>query len=104
MRTLLAIVVTVIVLLAAGAVAVGLASTRYRAQPMSVSNAVGDATCISCHREQAAFEHTAHKLTSTTPSRATMQGSFAAGQKIVRTSNPQLYFRIDSAHGAYYQA
>lgn len=102
-RTLLAVVVTLVVILAATLFGVGYAATRYHAQPMRPGNSVGDATCISCHQEQAAFEHTAHKLTSTLPNRATIQGSFARGQNIVRTTNPQLYFRMDTAHGAFYQ-
>src|SRR4051794_6599044 len=41
------------------ALVVLLLATRHRPEPVTATNAVGDATCLSCHREQAAFEHTA---------------------------------------------
>jgi hypothetical protein len=75
----------------------------YRPPPVRASNAVGDATCLSCHREKASFEETAHRLTSQLPSRAAIEGSFSAGENVLQTANPQLHYRMDSMARGYYE-
>ena len=57
---------------------------------------VGDAACQSCHADKVdSFHHTAHYLTSRSPDETTILGSFTPGSNILKTSNPNLYFRMD---------
>jgi cytochrome c554/c'-like protein len=67
------------------------------------SNAVGDATCISCHRDKATFEQTAHHLTTRPPTRGAIAASFRPGENILATANPALRFRMDSTDSGFYQ-
>ncbi len=90
-------------LLAAGAVAVGLFALRVRTEAVRADNAAGDATCLSCHQQKASFELTAHRLTSRLPTRDAIAGSFSHGENVLRTSNPDLYFRMDSTETGFYQ-
>jgi hypothetical protein len=80
-----------------------LAATRYRAKPVRADTAAGDAICLSCHRDKAAFEQTAHRLTSARPTRATIAGSFHEGENVLPTADPRLTYRMDSAKGGFYQ-
>ena len=80
-----------------------LAARRTSAVPVRMANAVGDSTCISCHRDKASFEGTAHRLTSRWPTRAAIQGSFHSGQNLLRTANPALYYRLDSTSAGFVQ-
>ena len=67
--------------------------------PVRPATAMGDSTCISCHRDKASFETTAHRLTSRHPNRATIAGAVTGPRSVLRTPNPALHFRmgIDSA-------
>ena len=60
---------------------------------------MGDSTCISCHRDKASYEETAHRRTSRHPSRATIAGHYTGPGSVLRTPNPALHFRmgVDSA-------
>jgi cytochrome c554/c'-like protein len=90
-------------LAATAAITVLLLATRHRPEPVTAANAVGDATCLSCHRQHETFEHTAHRLTSRPPTRAAIAGSFAEGENVLRTSNPTLSFRMDSTADGFLQ-
>lgn len=77
------------------------------------SQYVGDAACVRCHENEAQpFAHTAHHLTSQAATRQTALGSFVDGQNLLTisnpgkdTSNPHLYFQMDSrADGMYEMA
>jgi hypothetical protein len=86
------------------AVFVGLfVARRASPAPVRTANAVGDSTCISCHRDKASFEGTAHRLTSRWPTRASIEGSFHSGQNLLRTANPSLYYRLDSTSAGFVQ-
>src|SRR3989442_12489821 len=87
--------------LPAGAVAAGLFATRHRPEPVRADNAAGDSVCLSCHQLQATFEQTAHRLTSQLPTRQTIAGSFSPGANVLRTTNPSLYFRMDSTAAGF---
>jgi len=52
----------------------------------------------------ASFEQTAHRLTSTLPTRASIQARFNAGENVLRTVNPNLYFRMDSTAAGFYES
>jgi len=87
-------------LAATAALAVVLLAGRNRPWPVTAATAVGDATCLSCHRQQGTFELTAHRLTSRLTTGASIAGSFAPGENVLQTSNPTLHYRMDStSHG-----
>ena len=71
--------------------------------PVRPATAVGDSTCLSCHRDKASFEGTAHRLTMQHPSRATIAGSFAPGENMLRTPNPDLYFHMNADSAGFTQ-
>src|SRR2546423_718321 len=76
---------------------------RFRPEPVRVSNAVGDAECLSCHRQKSTFETTAHRLTSRLPTRGNIDASFASGQNVYQTANPYVHFRMDSTRSGFYE-
>jgi hypothetical protein len=68
------------------------------------SSYVGDEACRACHSEKAAsYSTTAHLLTSQAPTKESILGSFAEGKNVLNTSNPHLYFRMDSKPDGFYQ-
>jgi len=95
--------VAVPVLVAAAGVSIGLLAPWHHPEAVRPGNAVGDSTCLGCHQEQASFEQTAHRLTSKLPTRAFLQGRFNSGENILRTANPNLYFRMDSTPDGFYE-
>ena len=96
-----------VLLLVLGASAALFVVARRRPQrwpaPVMDTNAVGDATCISCHRDKASFEGTAHRLTTRYPTRETIAGSFQNGQNVLRTTNASLHFRMHADSAGFYQ-
>jgi len=67
-------------------------------------NYMGDSACRSCHADKiTSFSNTAHHLTSQSPSNESILGSFDEGKNILKTSNPNLYFRMDSKPDGFYQ-
>ena len=65
---------------------------------------VGDEACVACHEAQAASYHqTAHFKTSSLPSRESIRGNFNSGFNILRTSNPDLLFAMESTDQGYVQ-
>lgn len=60
---------------------------------------VGDDACRSCHADQfASYHQTAHYLTSMAPSHDSILGKFTPGDNILKTANPNLFFRMDEQH------
>ena len=72
--------------------------------PVRAANAVGDSACLSCHREKASFESTAHRLTTRNPTRGAIIGSFRSGENVLLTTNPSLHFRMDADSTGFYQS
>jgi Cytochrome c554 and c-prime len=67
-------------------------------------NYLGDDACRSCHAGQVdSFHETAHYLTSALPNQHSILGSFAPGQNILKTSNPNLSFRMDAKDNTFTQ-
>ena len=93
-----------LVLLGAAGVSIGLVAARHHTEPVRAENAVGDSACLGCHTTMASFEQTAHRLTSTLPTRASIQGRFNSGENVLRTANPNLYFRMDSTAAGFYES
>ena len=71
--------------------------------PVRPTTAVGDSTCLSCHRDKASYEGTAHRLTSSHPSRATIGGVFTGPRSVLRTPNPAVHFRMSADSTGFYQ-
>jgi len=90
-------------LVAVSLLGVAACSGRHRVQHLAMVKPIGDATCLSCHHQDQTFERTAHHLTSTLPTDRTIHGSFAPGENVLRTSNPDLHFRMDSTAEGFYQ-
>jgi hypothetical protein len=72
-------------------------------QPVRTASAVGDSACLGCHRDKASYESTAHRLTMRPPTREAMSGSFAQGHNVLRTSEPDVHFRMDADSAGFYQ-
>jgi hypothetical protein len=67
-------------------------------------NYLGDEACRSCHAAQVeSFHQTAHYLTSTLPTQHTILGQFTPGENILKTSNPNLSFRMDAKGNTFTQ-
>jgi len=64
---------------------------------------VGTDVCLSCHEALAPFALTAHHLSTRRASGGAIAGSFEAGSNMLRTSNPSLFFRMDSTGEGYFQ-
>jgi hypothetical protein len=65
---------------------------------------VGDEACSSCHKEKVESVHaTAHYLTSRLPGADSIFGSFASNTNILKTSNPELFFRMDARDDGFFQ-
>ena len=56
----------------------------------------GDDACRSCHADQfASYHQTAHYRTSMAPGHDSILGSFTPGDNILKTANPNLFFRME---------
>jgi hypothetical protein len=93
------------VLLAAFVLALGSARrvARHSPEPLRPSNAAGDSTCISCHRDKVTFEQTAHRLTLQLPTRETILKKFDSGSNVLHTDHPEMHFRMDADSTGFYQ-
>lgn len=72
-------------------------------QPVRRPDYVGDEKCLSCHREQKSFLVTAHHLTSRLPTADSIAGKFGDGANVLRTSNPELFYRMEATKDGFYQ-
>lgn len=65
---------------------------------------VGDAVCAACHQGKAeTFHSTSHYLTSRLPDKSSILGNFTPGENVLKTSNPDLFFRMDAKDGGFFQ-
>jgi hypothetical protein len=95
-RFLMLAAVLFVVVAAASAVVVRHARADYATLPVRPMTAVGDSTCLSCHRDKAGYEGTAHRRTSSHPSRASIGGEFTGPRSVLRTPNPAVHFRMSA--------
>ncbi len=72
-------------------------------EPVRTATAVGDSVCLSCHKDKATYETTAHRLTTRLPAPGAMIGSFADGRNELRTTNDALHFRMHADSSGFYQ-
>ena len=80
-----------------------LLALRHRPRAVQAATAVPDATCLSCHRDEAGHERTAHRATSRLPTRDAIAGRFEPGANELRTTNPYLRYRMDSTAAGFTQ-
>ena len=65
---------------------------------------VGDAACASCHQEKVdGFLRTAHHRTSQVADRNSIAGKFDEGENILKTSNPELFFKMEANDRGFFQ-
>ena len=104
MKRAFAIILAVLVCLFPRAQAKGRAAAQISAASAAVSDTphnpragyVGDTACRSCHADQfASYHQTAHYRTSMLPSHDSILGSFMPGDNILKTANPNLFFRME---------
>jgi len=73
-------------------------------EPRNATSYVGDDACQACHQDKVSSYHqTAHAVTSSLPSPASIKGSFQAGANTLRTANPDLYFKMEISGGDFLQ-
>jgi hypothetical protein len=70
-------------------------------EPISPESYVGDSKCLSCHADKQTYLQTAHHLTSSLPTRETIKGNFRPGQNALKTTNPDLSFRMDATANGF---
>jgi hypothetical protein len=93
---------------AAGQISVAQSSTASSSprvtKPEVVPGYVEDAACQSCHRGKVeAFHRTSHYLTSSLPDKHSILGSFAVDANVMKTSNPELFFRMEQKGNDFFQ-
>jgi hypothetical protein len=103
---------TVIVLLAvtaASQISVAPSSSAAPSSPRAtypevIPGYMGDAACQSCHQEKVeTFHRSSHYLTSRLPEKDSILGSFAADSNVMKTSNPELFFRMEQKGDDFFQ-
>ena len=73
-------------------------------KPSPRDNYVGDEACRSCHQAKVeTFHRTAHYLTSRIPDKDSVLGNFNPDANVLKTSNPDLYFRMEAKDGGFFQ-
>lgn len=88
----------------AGPAPSSMASSKQDKTSVVRSNHVGDEACRSCHREKVdTFHQTAHYLTSRLPDKNSILGKFAPDGGTIKTSNPELFFRMDQKPDGFFQ-
>jgi Cytochrome c554 and c-prime len=108
---LIAIVVLLVVIEAAGQTSTSQqnhAPTQIapseRASANSRANYVGDDACNGCHQDKVeSYHRTAHYLTSRFPSKDSILGNFSSDENILKTSNPDLFFRMEAKDNGFLQ-
>jgi hypothetical protein len=84
--------------------AVRVLSVRASPEPQAPRSYAGDEACRACHAEIIEkYYKTAHKETSRAPSGESILGSFALHENILKTSNPNLHFRMESKPEGFYE-
>jgi Cytochrome c554 and c-prime len=72
--------------------------------PVANGDFVGDEACRSCHQhENDTYYGTAHHLTSQIADKNSVLGTFNEGANILRTANPNLFFRMDANDSGFFQ-
>jgi hypothetical protein len=74
------------------------------AKPNTRENYLGDDACDGCHQDKIeSYHRTAHYLTSRLPAKDSILGNFSPDENILKTSNPDLFFRMEEKDGGFFQ-
>lgn len=83
--------------------AAALTSLSHTNQRSRSADFAGTAKCLSCHQDKKGFLETSHQLTSRLPTKTSIGGKFSDGENILKTSNPDLYYKMESRKDGFYQ-
>src|SRR5579864_5766791 len=73
-------------------------------KPDPRESSVGDDGCRSCHQDKVeSYHRTAHYLTSRLPDQDSILGNFSPDANILKTSNPDLSFRMEAKNDGFFQ-
>ena len=73
-------------------------------KPNSRESYLGDDACDGCHQDKIETYHrTAHYLTSRLPAKDSILGNFSPDGNILKTSNPDLFYRMEAKDGGFSQ-
>lgn len=73
-------------------------------KPDSRDNYLGDDACNGCHQDKVeTFHRTAHYLTSRLPGKDSILGNFSPDSNILKTVNPDLFFRMEVIDDGFFQ-
>ncbi len=65
---------------------------------------LGDDACGGCHQDKIeSYHRTAHHLTSRLPAKDSILGNFSPDENILKTSNPNLFFRMEAMEGGFFE-
>lgn len=79
-------------------------TSRSRTTTSKPEGYVGDHACESCHQAKVdSYHSTAHYLTSRLPDRDSILGQFSPEGNVLKTSNPDLFFRMDAKGADFFQ-
>ena len=68
------------------------------------SRFVGAPSCLPCHQEIfETYVQTAHFNTSQPANDRSIKGSFSYGHNVLRTRDPNVYFKMEKRHDGFYQ-
>ena len=79
------------------------ASFQQSSHTVRATDFAGDDKCLSCHQDKRGFLDTSHHLTSSLPTKASIGGKFSDGENTLKTSNPDLYYRMEAREDGFYQ-
>jgi len=80
------------------------AALAMAAPSLARSGYVGDTACTACHQEKVdAFLRTAHHRTSQPADGNSIAGKFNDGDNILKTSNPELFFKMEANDRGFFQ-
>jgi hypothetical protein len=78
-------------------------SSRQGHEPAATTSYIGNDKCLTCHQDQKAYLGTAHQLTSQPATRDSIAGKFSLGENILKTSEPELHYRMEARKDGFYQ-
>jgi hypothetical protein len=79
-------------------------STSDEKVPATRADFLGDAACQECHKGiDDTYAHTGHHFSSQLPNKDSVLGKFSNGANILKTSDPDLHFRMDAKESGFYE-
>ena len=79
------------------------AGVQHTVAQTPISNNIADDKCLSCHEQYKSYLRTAHHLTSQPATRGSIAGKFSTGENVLRTSEPELHYRMEDRKDGFYQ-